>query len=139
MQTIRRATPDTPILFDFQEEALRVGIEFRSIHALNISDSRLVGSLVLNTAGIFEDVGAFGKVVDKVVARGVTVAFVVSETVLIPVAGENFRGLGSASALILEVNIFHVPIGPHLNPDDKFSSNFEGLARFYRFEDRSLF
>ena len=49
-----RFTISQPALLDFQNDALRMTVKLRGVHALHIGHSGLILSTVLNPDGIFE-------------------------------------------------------------------------------------
>ena len=58
-------------LFHCQEEAFRVAIEFRGIHALDFGHPGLIFAFVDHSSGVFENVDTLGQVIDKEMARGI--------------------------------------------------------------------
>ena len=82
-----RFTISQPALLDFQNDALRMTVELRGVHALHMGHTGLIFSTVLNPDGIFEYIGALGQIIQIEVGCGVTGGLVIAQTVLIFVCG----------------------------------------------------
>ena len=113
-------------LLDFQTDALRMAVKFRSVHALHMGHTGLIFSTVLNPNGIFEDIGALGQIIQIEMECGVTGGLVIAQTILIFVSGNDIDRFSSASTMVLHVNIFHVPVSTQFDPHDQFISHFYG-------------
>ena len=82
-----RFTISQPALLDFQNDALRMTVKLRGVHALHMGHTGLIFSAVLNPEGIFEYIGALGQVIQVEVGCGVTGRLIIAQTVLIFVSG----------------------------------------------------
>ena len=82
-----RFTISQPALLDFQNDALRMTVELRGVHALHMGHTGLIFSAVLNPDGIFEDIGALGQIIQVEMRCRVTGGLVIAQTVLIFVSG----------------------------------------------------
>ena len=82
-----RFTISQPALLDSQDDALRMTVELRGVHALHMGHTGLIFSTVLNPDGIFEYIGALGQIIQVEVGSRVTGRLVIAKTVLIFVSG----------------------------------------------------
>ena len=82
-----RFTISQPALLDFQNDALRMTVELRGVHALRMGHTGLIFSAVLNPDGIFEDIGSLGQIIQVEMRCRVTGGLVIAQTVLIFVSG----------------------------------------------------
>ena len=82
-----RFTISQPALLDSQDDALRMTVELRGVHALHMGHTGLIFSTVLNTDGIFEYIGALGQIIQIEMGCGVTGGLIIAQTVLIFVSG----------------------------------------------------
>ena len=97
-----------------------MAIELGCVHALHVGHAGLILPAVLNPDGIFEDIGSLGQVIQVEVRGRVPGGLVITKSVLILVTGKDVDRFGPASAVILHMNILHVPVGTQLDPDDQF-------------------
>ena len=94
-------------------------VELGGVHALHVGHAGLILPAVLNPDGIFEDIRPLGQVIQVEVRGRVPGGFVITKPVLILVTGKDVNRFGTASAVILDVNVFHIAIGAKLDPDDQ--------------------
>jgi len=66
------------VLFNIQDETLRMAVEFRSVHALYRGYARLVLSLMLDASAVFEDIYTLGQIIHEKVRRCVSRALIVA-------------------------------------------------------------
>ena len=74
-------------LFHHQANALGVTVELGSIHALNVGHASLILAAVLYAHGIFKDIDSFGQVIQIEVRSRVAGGLIVTQAILVLVAG----------------------------------------------------
>ena len=101
-------------------------VELGGVHALHMGHTGLIFSAVLNPDGLFEYIGALAQKIQVEMRCRVTGGLVIAQTVLIFVSGQNIDRFGSASAMVLHMNILHIPVGVQFDPNYQLISHFDG-------------
>ena len=78
-----------------------------------------VRALVLHPHRVLEHVRPLRQVVDEEVARRVLRDLVVRQPVLVLVPDQHVHRLGAAAAVVLQVDVLHVPVRPQDHPHDQ--------------------
>ena len=105
-----------------------MAVEFWGVEALNGGNSGGVRSRVEDPRSILKDVLPFREVIDEEMRGGVAGHFVVPQSILVAVARQYLERFDAASALIFEVNKFHITVNGEENANDELVSDGEGIV-----------
>src|SRR6056297_1989305 len=101
---------------DHDWNAFAVTVEFRCVHALDVGDPGFILTAKLDPSGILEHVRSLGQIVDKEVTGSVSRRFIIAQAILILVPRQHVDWLGSAPAVVLQMHVLHVAVGPQHDP-----------------------
>src|SRR3954465_8138197 len=93
--------------------------EFRGVHTLDFSNTRLIMTFQLNAGRILEHIGSLRHVIDKEVAPGISRGFIVGQALLVIVSTQYSSGVGATAALVFQMDELQISIRAQLEAHDQ--------------------